>query len=319
MIKKNSLIVKKIFTIFLSFFLSLLSLEIFTRLIIDNGMHYEIEMMKYANNLKKVSKYKEIGIEHKKNISVKLMGANINLNSDGFRNNYDIDDNKKKILMLGDSMTFGWGSQITFSDFLETNLNDYQIINAGIGNTNTIMQINNFFINFKDKYHYDLIILNFFINDFEDIKIKKPNFLEKNSFFYTFILSSINKTSTKFNIKNNWSSFYKETFLNEEIKKLTFNQILKLKIFCEQKNIKFLIHNIPELHDLKNYQFENETNMIKKFSVDNNILFYDSINSLKKYDEKNLWVTKNDAHANNKAHNIIGQGLLPLIKKILNN
>ena len=35
-------------------------------------MNYEIEMMKYANNFKKISKNKDIGLEHKKIFEVFL-------------------------------------------------------------------------------------------------------------------------------------------------------------------------------------------------------------------------------------------------------
>ena len=76
-------------------------------------------------------------------------------------------------------MTLGWGANQTFSSILDKNLNkNIQVLNAGIGNTNTIMQIENFFVNFKDQYDYKIIILNFFINDFEDIKLNKPNFFQ---------------------------------------------------------------------------------------------------------------------------------------------
>ena len=79
-------------------------------------MNYEIEMAKYANKLKIVSQNKKIGIEHKKNVSAKLMGAEISLDENGFRNEKQFNkDSNKKILMLGDSMTFGWGAKKTFS------------------------------------------------------------------------------------------------------------------------------------------------------------------------------------------------------------
>ena len=48
-------------------------------------------------------------------------------------------------MMLGDSMTFGWGAQRTFSDVLFEKTSNYNVINAGIGNTNTRMQVENFF------------------------------------------------------------------------------------------------------------------------------------------------------------------------------
>ena len=80
-------------------------------------MNYEIEMMKYANNFKKVSLNKKIGIEHKKNVSGKLMGTNVYLDENGLRvkDKYiNINKENKKIIMLGDSMTFGWGATKLF-------------------------------------------------------------------------------------------------------------------------------------------------------------------------------------------------------------
>ena len=164
MLKKNKTFIFKILSFFLSIFLVFLSLEIYVRKIVDDGLNLDIEMLKYANSLKIISKNEAVGLEHKKNIEKKLMNVNIKLNSQGFRNNMDIDIEKKKILMLGDSMTLGWGSIETFSTHLEKNINqDIQVLNAGIGNTNTYMQINNFFTNFV-KYDFDVIILNLLTN-----------------------------------------------------------------------------------------------------------------------------------------------------------
>ena len=172
------------FVIILSTFFSFLLLEIFTRVFLDNGLNYEIEMMKYANQLKKISNNREVGIEHKNNKKAHLMGVEVELNNHGFRNSA-LDTNSKKILMLGDSMVFGWGVKYPFPNILNDRLRDYEVINAGIGNTNTVMQIENFFQNYQNKFKYDLIILNFFINDLEKVEVRKPNFLQKNSFFYT--------------------------------------------------------------------------------------------------------------------------------------
>ena len=56
----------KILTTTIAIILSIIMLEILTRIIIDDGLNYEIEMLKYANQLKKISNNLEIGIEHKK-------------------------------------------------------------------------------------------------------------------------------------------------------------------------------------------------------------------------------------------------------------
>ena len=302
-----------------SLILSLILLEIFTRFFIDDGMNYEIEMMKYANELKIISSDKKIGIEHRKNIKGTYMGIEVFLDKDGFRNNsFNQENSKEKILMLGDSMTFGWGAENTFSDLLNQKIKTYDVLNAGIGNTNTIMQINNFFKNFSEKYDYKIIILNFFINDFENVEIKKPNFLQKYSYFYTFLNNKLNTVLIKFKLKDDWEKFYTNNYLNEKIKNETLKQINKLNNFCLERNIKFIIHNIPELRDLDNYKFREETVIIKNFADSKNIPFLNSHNDLQEHNEESLWVTILDPHANNKAHKIISDYLFKNIKNYLN-
>jgi len=307
----------KYFSLILSILFSIILLEFFVRFYIDDGLNYEIEMMKYANQLKIISKNKEIGIEHKKNKKGIFMGTEINLNSKGFRKNGEFQKKSKKILMLGDSMTLGWGAKAPFPNILNEKFIDYEVINAGIGNTNTIMQIENFFVNFKDEYDYKIIILNFFINDFEDIKINKPNFLQKYSFLYTYLSNTLNTILIKFKINKKWDKFYSESYMNEKIKEKVFEKILKLKNYCEQNNIRLIIHNIPELRDLKNYKFENETRIIKEFSNNNNIKFINSYETLKNYNENDLWVTKADSHANDNAHKIIAGFISSKVEKYL--
>ena len=74
----------KYLSVFVSILFSFLILEIYSRLIIDNGMNYEFEMMKYARYMKVICN-KEVGIEHKKNVEKKLMGSQVKLYSNGFR------------------------------------------------------------------------------------------------------------------------------------------------------------------------------------------------------------------------------------------
>ena len=56
----------KILTFCISLIISLVMLEGLTRIIIDDGLNYDIEMMKYAKNLKSISNNPKVGLEHKK-------------------------------------------------------------------------------------------------------------------------------------------------------------------------------------------------------------------------------------------------------------
>ena len=217
---------------FLSFVLSsilvIAILEISVRIITSNGLNLNVEMLKYAKSLKVISKNKNIGLEHRNNIKKKLMNVDIELNSQGFRNNINIDHSKKKILMLGDSLTLGWGAQNTFSYNLEKLLNNnIQVLNAGIGNTNTYMQIHNFFKNYS-KYDFDMIVLNFFVNDFEKIIIKKSNFFIENFYSISYFNSKVLKILIKNSLADNYENFYLKTSQDENFVQESLSLIKKI-------------------------------------------------------------------------------------------
>ena len=146
----------------------------------------------------------------------------------------------------------------------------------------------------------------------------KNQILQKYSFFYTYLNNKINTILIKFNFKKNWQNFYSDNYLNKDMQKKTLLQLTELKKFCDENNIKLIIHNIPELRDLNSYKFNRETDIIKKFSENNDIDFVDSIEVLNKYEGEELWVTKEDPHANDKAHKIIADFLIKEISKNIN-
>ena len=304
---------KKIFSNFLSFLLSLiliiLILEIFVRIITSNGLNLDIEMLKYAKSHKIISANKNIGLEHRSNVKKKLMNVEIKLNSQGFRNNIDIDHSKKKILMLGDSITLGWGAQNTFSYNLEKFLNsDIQVINAGIGNTNTYMQIYNFFENYS-KYNFDMIILNFFVNDFESVIIKKSNLFVKNLYFISYFKAKILKILIENSLIDNYENFYLKTIEDKEFVEVSLNLIEKLNEYCKKEKIIFVINYIPELRGMKNYKYNKQIKILENFSKQNEIKFINSLDVLKNYEDETLWVTKEDSHYNDKAHLLVSKFL----------
>ena len=304
---------KKNFSNFLSFLLSLiliiLILEIFVRIITSNGLNLDIEMLKYAKSHKIISANKNIGLEHRSNVKKKLMNVEIKLNSQGFRNNIDIDHSKKKILMLGDSITLGWGAQNTFSYNLEKFLNsDIQVINAGIGNTNTYMQIYNFFENYS-KYNFDMIVLNFFVNDFERIIIKKSNLFVKNLYFISHFKAKILKILIENSLIDNYENFYLKTIGDKEFVEVSLNLIEKLNEYCKKEKIIFVINYIPELRGMKNYKYNKQIKILENFSKQNEIKFINSLDVLQNYEDETLWVTKEDSHYNDKAHLVVSKFL----------
>ena len=304
---------KKIFFYFLVILLSLIliisTLEIAARIIVSNGLNLDIEMLKYAKSFKVISENKDVGLEHKTNIKKKLMNVDIELNSQGFRNSIDIDHSKKKILMLGDSKPLGWGAQNTFSYNLEKLLNNnVQILNAGIGNTNTHMQIHNFFQNYS-KYDFDMIVLNFFVNDFEKIVIKKSNFFTKNFYSISYFKGKILTILIKNSLADDYENYYLKTLEDKKFVKESLNLLKEINEYCKEEEIIFVINYMPELRDMKNYKFNKQIEIMENFSKQNGIKFINSLDILQNYEDNTLWVTKEDSHYNDKAHLLISKFL----------
>ena len=84
------------------------------------------------------------------------------------------------MLMLGDSLTFGWGVRIedTPAKMIERTLNEgsaaprFEVINAGVGNYNTVQEVI-YFLDKGQNLNPDVVVLNYFINDAEPTPLKK--------------------------------------------------------------------------------------------------------------------------------------------------
>ena len=301
-------------SIFFSTLLSIFALELLVRLVIDDGFNYELEMMKYAK-MKIVKQADEHKVFlHKPNMNEIIMRANIITDNNGFRYNQQ-NKNKDILMMLGDSMTFGFGSSYTFSDYIQENLQEkFKVLNTGVGNTNTKMQEVSFF-EFHKNHNPKILILNFFINDLEDISVNKKNFIKNNFYIFSYLNYKYNIIKLKFSKNLTFSNYYKKTFENKTNLNQALLSIKKLKIYSEKNNINFFVHFIPELHKLKDYPFLQEHKIIQNYLSKNDIKYIDGIKYFKDLNENELWVSKHDTHANEKAHKIMGRYLLNFLEK----
>lgn len=150
-------------------------MELYVEVFVDDGMQYEIEMWRYAAEIKQISRNPRIGHEHHPEASARLMRVDVAINSDGLRDRElspDRTPGEFRIMMLGDSLTFGYGILVekTYSKRLEAKLRNaghaVEVINSGMGNYNTSMEVE-YFIACGAKYHPDIVLLNYFINDAE--------------------------------------------------------------------------------------------------------------------------------------------------------
>lgn len=296
--------------------------EIFTRVAVDDGMHFDLEMWKYAKDIKREADIPQLGHEHRPNSAAdRLMGVPVSINSLGLRDReYSLakPQGTVRVLMLGDSVTFGWGVRIedTPSKMIERKLNEgrippvYEVINAGVGNYNTVQEVT-YFLHKGHKLNPDLVVLNYFINDAEPTPLKKQSILAEHSYAAVVGLSAFDTLSRSYFGKADWREYYGNLYREDSAAWLAARKaVAALAAFCRQNGIRLMIVNYPELHILKDYPFVRVTAAIRDLADAQQVPFVDLLPSVSDLDPESLWVSPTDAHPNAIANERFAGALL---------
>jgi len=290
-----------------------------------NGKNYDVEMWKYSRSLKTISPNKKLGHEHIPSKSAKLQNVEIRINSLGMRGPEPNENADLRIMMLGSSITLGWGvpeDQI-YPSILKNQLQakspkTIEIFNAGVGNYNTYREVEAFFIKYK-KLNPNIIVLNYFVNDAEILPAPKSNWLLENSQLAVLLWSRIEQIKTKFGVQESFEEHYKNIYKDDfEGWINTKNSFAKLAKYSKEKNIPVIVAMIPDIHNLKNYPFGFIHEKIKKLSEDHGFVYIDLYDSLKFIEKpEEIWAMPGDPHPNAKGHKLMADQLLPVLSQYI--
>lgn len=316
-------ILQKSAMIFLSLLIFVTIGEIFFRIYFRYNLSYDIEMTKYADMVKTDSDNPSIGHEHKINITAKLMNVLVHTNSDGFRDNeYSPQRNDKyRIILLGDSLTFGWGVEKddTFAKLLEKEISLKQpteIINFGTGNYNTQQEVN-LLMEKGLEYRPDKVVVFYSINDAEPTPKKSSLWLLGKSYFFTFYWSKIKSVYDSYVLHSNYLTYYSGLYKDNPAGwQKTKQGFLQLKQIALDKHFDLQVVLLPDLHKLDDFPFKKEHLMVTNFLTDNHIDSLDLAPNFKDWsDSQKLWVAKDDSHPNKLAHKLIAEYTKDFIEK----
>ncbi len=301
-------------------------LELYVRIAYSDGGNFDIEMWRYAKDIKQVSAIPGVGHEHRPGTSGTYMGVPVTISSQGLRDrefSLEKPAGVVRILMLGDSLTFGWGAPVEGSTpkALERLLNAaggptrYEVINTGVGNTNTAMQTAGF-MNRGYQFHPDVVVLNYFINDAEETPEKKENWFTDHSYAAVFLAGRLDILERTYFGKADWQQYYRDLYRPEAAGWQEARRSLdRLTAFCADKGYKLLIVNYPELHELAPYPFADISAEIAGLARQRNLPFLDLLPSISDQEPTSLWVTSTDSHPNAKAAELFAQAIAGALRR----
>ena len=319
---------KNFLTNLLTFLISLIVVfsiaELAFRFYTDKKMLYDIEMHKYAKKLKRHSDIPGLSHEHIPNAEARLMGVDVKINGMGFRDD-EVSDNKPKnefrVLVAGQSITFGWGvpKDSSFCELTQNMLNSsndsikYNFVNTGIGNYNTVLE-NLYLKRNMGIVNPDMVLLHVFLRDAETIPPKSQNFFIANSYLIAYIYIKIQQA---FFFNNKTYKTIGDYYLNMYGKdaegwKAEQQALLDIRTQCQQKNIPLLLVIQPDLNDLSLQSSQEKCyEIIRGFMNKNSFRYIDMSAIYRKNiaDPKTIWVSKEDSHPNSAGHKIIADTL----------
>ena len=295
--------------------------ETICRTVLDTGLQYHLEMWKYAVALKRTSANPEIGHEHVPGSRAYLMNTYVAINNRGLRDR-EIEAVKPpgttRILMLGDSIVFGWGvrQDETLPVFLERELKSagqqkVEVINTGVGNYNTAMEVA-YFLEHGVSYTPDVVILNYFINDAEPTPTYSDvPWLERHLYSYAVLGGAWDGFKRRiFGEEQDWRSYYAGLYADGAPGWAKAQaSIAKLATYCREHGIRLIVSNIPELHELKTYPFPDVQAKVQAVAAANGVEYVDLLPAVQAEAPESLWVTVPDPHPNKLAQELMAQRL----------
>lgn len=293
--------------------------EVVVRIVVTQTLIYNIEMVRYAKELKTPDPRGEVSHVHRPNASAHLMGVDIALNSLGHRGP-DLppkSPDRKRVFVLGSSVTMGWGVPVDamFTSLAEQRFNKelplgpdthLEIANAGIGNYNTVAQ-SRLFAHQYGELKPDLVVLHYFISDPEPRPPGKNSVILRHSYFAAYCYDRFRTLGLAAEGKNDLFKHYSGIYDDQQpYWNDTLSKISEMRDRAAKDGVPFVVMIIPDFHNLRPgtpygalYEKMEEGMAARGIDVINTFPEFQ-----KKYggQETALWIQPDDPHPNATGH-----------------
>ncbi len=279
--------------------------------------NYDIEMWRYAKELKTPSENPLLGHEHLKNQQATLQSVLLRTNEWGLRGGpVSQTPAPRRILALGSSITFGWGvkEEETMTSLLENKLKsageEVEFLNAGIGNYNSARYVERFLTRLEDLHPTDILV-HYFLRDAETLEAGGGNWFLKNSQVAVTLWMALNQMKQK---TGGLEEHYRKVYEPNAPGRVEMEKALaRLARYAREKKIKLYLAMTPDVHDLINYPFASIHEEMKKVAEREGYEYVDLLPALRGIPSSEIWSLPNDPHPNALGHRKMAEALFPVM------
>jgi len=294
--------------------------ELVIRLKNRSMSNYDIEMWRYSKELKERSSDPILDFEHRPNSQALLQSVSIRIDEAGLRGGPAPPpvEGQRRILFLGSSITLGWGvpEAQTFSALVEKGLKDHgvdaAVMNAGIGNYNTVRYVRRFLTRLTDLAPTDLVV-QAFVRDGEVLEPANANALLRNSELAMTLWIAYHRL---FDVGGEGAleAHYREAYQPGSAGMRDFEAAFAaLADYAHAHNMRLYMVMTPDVHNLKNYQLQFVHDIFSGIANRYGYRYLDLRPFLGSMTPEQLWAMPGDPHPNAQGHRIMAEAFLPVL------
>lgn len=288
----------------------------------NNSMtNYDIEMWRYAKDLKYRSDNPVLGHDHIKNSSAVLQSVVIRTNDWGLRGPQvsPRDPAIRRILFLGSSITLGWGvrEEETETELLRKMFaadgQTVEVLNAGIGNYNAERYVERFLTELAELKPSDIVI-QYFLRDAEKLDAGGGNFFLRNSELAVTLWIALTRLTGKIGLESldeHYQSIYKPDSAGYEAMS---QSLRKLAGYARANNIRIYMAMTPDIHNLRNYPFTEIHTRMAGVAKDDGYVFVDLLSAFNELPPDKVWAMPGDPHPNALGHRLMAEAMYPALR-----
>jgi lysophospholipase L1-like esterase len=303
-----------------SVIVSLSAAELILRLKNASMTNYDMEMWRYAHELKQQSADPTLGFEHIKSKSAILQNIDIRLNEWGLRGPpvEPVPPNGRRILFLGGSITLGWGVpeeqtvEARLQRLLVDNGENAQVLNGGVGNYNAERYVSRFFKQLSELKPTDIVV-QYFLRDAEDLEPGGGNIILRNSELAVTLWIAYHRLldrSGAHALEDHYQQVYD---VNQHGFQVMREKLHELAQYAKAQGIRIYLAMTPDVHNLIAYKFEYIHRLMQQVAKEEGYIFIDLLPAMRGKAPQELFAMPGDPHPNALGHRLMAEAIFPVI------
>jgi lysophospholipase L1-like esterase len=283
---------------------------------------YDIEMWRYAKELKVRSDDAALDFDHVKSRSSVLQGVTIRLNEWGLRGGPvdPLPPGGRRILFLGGSIALGWGvpEDDTVEARLERRLRKsgqaVQVLNGGVGNYNTKRYVSRFFKELTGLQPTDIVV-HYFLRDAEDLPPGGNNVILRNSELAVTLWIAYHRLFDRAgeqSLVDHYRSVYQPDapgFVEMQA------SLAKLAEYARVNNIRLYLAMTPDVHNLVDYKFGFVHDTMRGVAQRAGYTYVDLLPAMMGRPAEEMFAMPGDPHPNALGHELMADAIYPVISQ----